>query len=179
MVGLLCGACSNDGAVPGDLSPATRTAHPSKWASAARPRESSNTEDEHVIAAVRKFWATYLDLAGRPGPFDEQSTRALLASVSTGASLERLVSVVRTNAAAGYRVRGSIDSSPQLVEANEDGAVVRDCQDDRSGLYEVSSGSRIDADDPLPHLFEIGLKRETTGWKVATVVPQEQLCTRP
>ena len=126
---------------------------------------------------MRRYWATYLDLAKRPAPFDVTSTRTALARVAAGAALNRLLSVLQTNAAAGYVVRGSIESHPRLASRAGTVATVRDCYDDQSGLYRVADGARIDQDDPNRHLALIGLERQADGWKVTTVDQPEAPCT--
>lgn len=118
----------------------------------------------------------YLELAGRPGPFDASTARASLTRVATGAALDRLLSVLRTNAAAGYVVQGSIESSPRVVSRVGSTAMVRDCYDDRSGLFQVADGVRIDQDDPLRHLATIGLVLQPDGWKVSSVDQPEEPC---
>lgn len=125
---------------------------------------------------MRAYWATYLELASRPGPFDASSARASLARVATGAALGRLLSVLRTNAAAGYVVRGSIDSSPRVVSRVGSNATLRDCYDDRSGLFQVANGVRIDQDDPQRHFAAIGLELQADGWKVSSIDQPEEPC---
>ncbi|MGZ7027631.1 MAG: hypothetical protein ACXVJ4_19065, partial [Acidimicrobiia bacterium] len=94
----------------------------------------------------------------------------------TGAALDRLLSVLRTNAAAGYVVRGSIESRPRVVSRLGSSATVRDCFDDHSGLFQIADGVRIDQDDPLPHLATIGLELQPDGWKVSSVDQPEEPC---
>jgi hypothetical protein len=127
---------------------------------------------------VQSYWATYLAFAGRSGPFDESSTRASLAPVATGAALDRLLAVLRTNASAGYVVRGSIDSDAEVVSRIGDRATARDCYDDHSGLFQVAGDIRIDQDDPRPHLATIALELQADGWRVASIDQPEEPCVR-
>ena len=132
--------------------------------------------DKLAVGAVRVYWATYLDLAGRSGSFDTASTETALTRVATGAAFDRLLVVLGTNAAAGYVVRGTIASHPRVISHLGRVVVVRDCYDDRSGLYQAADGTRIDADDPRLHLAIFRLEHEADGWKVAAVDRSEEPC---
>lgn len=171
------GACGGAGTERRATTQKSAVSHTSHAATASTSAPVSRTRDDaQVVAAVRAYWATYLELAGRPGPFDASTARASLAPAATGAALDRLLSVLRTNAAAGYVVRGSIESRPRVVSRLGSSATVRDCYDDHSGLFQIADGVRIDQDDPLPHLATIGLELQPDGWKVSSVDQPEEPC---
>lgn len=132
-----------------------------------------------AVAAVRTYWSTYLRLAGRTSSFDQTVTRGAVAKITTAAALDRLLSVLRTNAVAGYVVKGTIESTPRLVSLVGSTATVRDCYDDRSGLFAAADGTRIDQDDPNRHLALFGLERQVDGWKVSTIDQPEEPCRSP
>ncbi len=46
---------------------------------------------------------------------------------------------------------------------------MRDCYDDRTGLYRSSDGKRIDTDDPRRHKVLMTFVREGGEWKVSTI----------
>ena len=174
-----CGASRTAGHAPNKESAANRTLatrrHAAATSSTSAPLTTTRS-DEQVVAAVRAYWTSYLELAGRSGPFDASSSRSVLAQVATGAALDRLLSVLRTNAAAGYVVRGSIVSSPRAVSLVGSSATASDCYDDHSGVFQIVDGARLDQDDPLPHLATMGLVLESDGWKVSSVDQLEGPC---
>jgi hypothetical protein len=177
LIAVLVGACSGAEAKRNETTGASASKRGSRTTTPSTAARLSVTEDDaQVVAAVRTYWATYLELAGRSGPFDANSTRAAIARVATGPAADRLLEVLRTNAAAGYVVRGSIESSPRLVSRVGTDATVRDCYDDRSGLFQVAGGARVDQDDPLRHLAMIGLELQTDGWRVSSVDQPEESC---
>lgn len=174
---VLVGACSEPGSKHAAVDHPSVSGRVSEPNSTALPPPTSTTRASgEAIAVVRTYWATYLELASRAGPFDSIATQNALTRVATGAALERLLTVLRTNAAAGYVVQGAIESNPRLVSQVGSDATVRDCYDDRSGLFQVTDGARIDQDDPHPHLATFGLVLQADGWKVSTIEQPEEPC---
>lgn len=173
---VLVGACGEPGSKHAAVEHPPVSARVSSPRSTAPPPTSTTRASGEAVAVVRTYWATYLELARRPGPFDSIATQNALTRVATGAALEKLLTVLRTNAAAGYVVHGAIESNPRLVSQVGSNATVRDCYDDRSGLFQVTDGARIDQDDPRPHLATFGLVLQADGWKVSTIEQPEEPC---
>jgi hypothetical protein len=142
--------------------------------SAAEPEVS---RDATLAAAVRRFWDVYVELGSAETPFDAEATRARLAQVTTREELNRLLAFFSSNAVAGYVVRGTIDAAPVVVSLSDDAAQVRDCYDDRTGLYRVADGTRVDVDAPGRHQVLMTLALEDGAWKVATISDEGDACT--
>lgn len=135
--------------------------------------------DRDVLAAVTHFWSAYATAADHPGGFDEQAVRAVYVKVATGASLERLVTVARTNAAAGIEVRGTVISHTRVSARAATEATVIDCVDDRTGAYRQADGSRIDTNDPAWHRATLRVVHRRVGWLVSEINIAEQPCIVP
>lgn len=135
----------------------------------------TSAEDE-LSAAVRAFWDLYLALGTHTGPFDSSSTRTQLAERTTGDELRQLVRFFAANGAAGLAVRGEIDVAPHVLSVDGDTAQVRDCYDDRTGLYRVIDGGRVDTDDPLRHQVLMTFIREDSLWKVSAIREEGNGC---
>lgn len=191
IVGLATGGCS-DGS-----DPATTTTNPGVQASTTSqqvttattsPATSATTAttgaltstsastDTEVLAAVRAFWDMFIEVGGRAGPFDPQAVRDRLAERTTGAESATLFQFFQGNAAGGYVVRGEIDLAPTVVSNDGTAAQVRDCHDDRTGVYRAADGTRIDTDNPARHQVLMTLLRENGNWKVATIIDEGDGC---
>jgi hypothetical protein len=118
---------------------------------------------------VRAFWDLYLELGAEEGPFYADRTRARLATRTSGAELRQLTRFFAANATAGLTVRGEIDIAPRVREITGDEAQVADCYDDRTGLYRIVDGVRLDRDDPRRHQVLMTLVREDAVWKVSAI----------
>jgi hypothetical protein len=153
--------------------PRTSTRAPSTTRQATTTTEPS----KQLVAAVRAFWNLYLQLGARHGPFNARVTRARLGQRATGRELTKLFDVFQGNAAAGYVVKGTIDIEPTDVSVTGATAHVRDCYDDRTGLYRVNDGKRIDTDDPRRHNVLMTLNREDGVWKVSAIKEEGLGCT--
>jgi hypothetical protein len=118
---------------------------------------------------VRAFWDLYVELGAEEGPVDAGRTRARLATRTTGAELRQLERFFAANASAGLTVRGEIDTSPRLLTITGAEAQVADCYADRTGLYRIVDGVRVDRDDPRRHRVLMTLVREDGVWKVSAI----------
>jgi hypothetical protein len=122
-----------------------------------------------VVAAEQAFWDMYLQLGARRGRFNPADTRARLARRTADGEFAKLYDVLLGNAAAGYVVRGTISVAPTVVSITSTTARVRDCYDDRTGLFRTSDGRRLDANDPRRHEVLLTLVRADGAWKVSAV----------
>ncbi len=132
--------------------------------------------DAEVLAAVRSFWDLFIEVGGLPGPFDAQAVRARLVERTTGAQTTTLFQFFQGNAAVGYVVRGEIDLAPKVVSNDGATAKVRDCHDDRTGVYRASDGTRIDTDNPARHQVLMTLRKENGTWKVESTIDEGDGC---
>lgn len=146
----------------GSLTTSTTTAvHPANDLALTDP-------SAELIASVRAFWALYLAV-GAAGPgLDGATVHARLAERTTGTELAQLDAFFATNAKSGFVVRGEIDSAPAVIQRSDTTAQVRDCHDDRSGLFRAD-GTRVDTDNPLRHQVLLTLVRDGDRWKVASI----------
>lgn len=126
-------------------------------------------------AAVRAFWDLYVDVGGRTSSLDLTTIRTRLAERSTGEELRQLEAFFTTNKNSGFIVRGTVDIAPIVVSSTATTAQVRDCNDDRTGLYRAD-GSRVDSDNPLRHRVLMTLALESGIWKVASIANEGDGC---
>lgn len=137
---------------------------------------SAASNDGDLRTAVESFWESYVQIGGRVGPFDVATVRAALARHATGAELSRLLNVFKANAVAGYVIRGAIASDPSVVTRGATSAEVRDCYDDRTGLFRVTDGQRVDRDNPARHEVLMSVVLEGGSWKVASMKSEGDGC---
>lgn len=130
-----------------------------------------------VVAAYLAFWNMYIELGGTPPPFDAGAVTPRLDELTTGAEKAQLFDFLQKNAATGLVLRGDIEHSPTVVSNDGTVAVVRDCMDDRTGVYRIADNSRVDTDDPARHLLMVGLRQEGGTWRVETVTTEPEPCT--
>lgn len=156
------------------LSPSSETT-----TTTARTTPSTTTTDpsKPLVASVRAFWDLYLQVGARTGPFNAAETRSQLGQRTTGQELTKLYDVFQGNAVAGAIVKGTIDIAPTVESITGTTAQVSDCYDDKTGLYRVSDGSRIDTDDPRRHKVLMTLTRVGAAWKVSAIRDEGLGCT--
>ena len=183
-------ACSHAGPTAQQSSPVAETATsttttPSRpiattATTGAAPAKSTSGGDvatnTALTAAVRSFWDTYLDVGSHTATLDPTALRERLATRATGEELRQLVAFFTTNKNSGFVVRGEVDVAPKVIAASSMGWQVRDCFDDRTGLYR-SDGSRVDTDNPLRHQVLLSLLSEGVVWKVASMTDEGYGCT--
>ena len=155
-------------------SSTTSTPAPSTTTSVATSRSAAPTEAD-LRAAVRAFWDLYVDVGGRTSSLDLATIRTRLAERTTGEELRQLDAFFTTNKNSGFVVRGTVDIAPVVVSSTATTAQVRDCNDDRTGLYRAD-GSRVDTDNPLRHRVLMTLALEGGIWKVASIANEGDGC---
>lgn len=140
------------------------------------PPTSSVDPNADVLAAARAFWDLFIAVGGTAGPFDPVAVKAKLAERTTGQELAALFQFFQGNAAAGYIVQGTVDLAPKVISNDGKTAQVRDCYDDRTGVYRLADGARIDTDNPARHQTLMTLIREDGVWKVSAVSDEGDGC---
>jgi hypothetical protein len=65
----------------------------------------------------------------------------------------------------------------RIAENDGSNAEVRDCYDDRTELYQVSDGTRLDQDDPARKRAMLTLQFESGAWKVASIRDEGSGCS--
>lgn len=128
-----------------------------------------------AIAASLGFWTRYIEMTGRPGPFDPTSIRAELDQFTTGAETSKLFEFIQGNMLAGRVLRGTVEHSPRLDAVTDETATVIDCLVDGTGIYSAD-GSRADSEDLRPHPATLGLRLVDGVWKVETVAIGSEIC---
>lgn len=138
---------------------------------------SETAASDAVLSAYLAFWNMYIEVGGAPPPFDAASVRPRLDALTTGAETAQLFDFLQKNAATGVVLRGDMGHSASVLSNDGTVAVVRDCLDDRTGVFRVADNSRVDSDDPARHLFTVGLRQVDGAWKVETVSTEPNPCT--
>lgn len=166
----------------GSTTTVMRTSSSTTATTAGPTTESTETSstapaEDPVITAYLAFWDMYIELAGNPPPFDPATVRPRLDALTTGAEKAQLFDFLQKNAGLGLVLRGDIDHSPTVVSNDGSVAVVKDCMDDRTGVYQIADESRVDTDDPARHLYIVSLRMEGGDWKVETVTTEPEPCT--
>ena len=138
---------------------------------------TTTTANDAVLTNYLAFWDMYIELGGTPPPFDATAVRPRLDELTTGAEKAQLFDFLQKNAATGVVLRGDIEHAPEVASNDGTIAVVRDCLDDRTGVYRVADNSRVDTDDPARHLYVVNLRQESGRWRVETVTTETKPCT--
>jgi hypothetical protein len=155
---------------PPSIGPSTTTRR-------TTPSTTTAGQNQQLRVAVRRFWDLYLELGARTGPFNTSATRTRLRQRTSGRELTKLYDFLHGNAVAGVVVKGTIDIAPNIVSLTGTTALVRDCYDDRTGLYHVGDGERIDTEDPRRHKAALTFKRDGGVWKVSAITDEGLGCT--
>ena len=119
----------------------------------------------------RAFWDAYLAAADPMNP-----THPGLAEHATGEQLMSVQSAFLAFRSAGHVIRGTYDLAPEVVSFDGTTAVISDCYDDATGVYDAETGARQDADDPRRHEVTARLERVDGAWKVAQVTHKGDGC---
>lgn len=157
---------------PNTTSTAVVSRSPSTTAAATG---NSAPQDADLVASVRAYWDIYLDVGLRSSALDASALRARLGERAAGDQLRQLVAFFTTNKNSGFVVRGELDIAPVIVASTATSAQVRDCHDDRTGLFRAD-GSRVDTDNPLRHQVLMTLVVEGGVWKVASTTDEGYGC---
>jgi hypothetical protein len=160
---LALGGCNGDG--DGSATPTTVT-------TSTTQTTTTTTAEAGVLQAYRSFWDGYLKAAD---PMDPESP--VLGEVATGEQLRQLRSAFLARLSAGEVIRGEVDIAPVVVQVNEPDATVRDCYLDRTGVYDAKSGERKDRESGVRHLVTVGLVKDASSWKVASLKREADGCT--
>jgi len=178
LAALLAGCSDERSDADGSTTTVKRTSTSTTEASTSTTEVSTTTvADDPVIAAYLAFWDMYIELGGTPPPFNAGGVTPRLEELTTGAEKAQLFEFLQKNAATGLVLRGEIEHSPTVVSNDGSVAVVRDCLDDRIGVYRVADDSRVDTDDPARRLYTVSLRQGGGKWRVETVTTGPEPCT--
>lgn len=178
LAALLAGCSDERSDADGSTTTVKRTSTSTTEASTSTTEVSTTTvADDPVIAAYLAFWDMYIELGGTPPPFNAGVVTPRLAELTTGAEKAQLFDFLQKNAATGLVLRGDIEHSPTVVSNDGSVTVVRDCMDDRTGVYRVADNSRVDTDDPARRLYTVSLRKEGGQWRVETVTTGPEPCS--
>jgi len=119
----------------------------------------------------------YITDCGMTGPFDPQPVITALHEHTTGPEFSTLLNKLQADRGKGQVTRGTIDSAQKVVSITASTAELTDCADDHTGLFNASTGERLDTDDPNRHLYRATLQLEAGVWKVATFSQEAETCT--
>ncbi len=155
----------------------TATTETSDLATSTTGVSTTSIAPDPVTTAFLAFWDAYIQMGGTPPPFDANAARARLNALTTGAEKAQLFDYLQKNAATGLVLRGDIEHSSSVASNNGTVAIVRDCMDDRTGVYRLADNSRVDSDDPARHLYTVSLRMEGGKWRVETVSRRSAPCT--
>lgn len=178
LAALLAGCSDGRSDADGSTTTVKRTSTSTTEASTSTTEVSTTTvAGDPVIAAYLAFWDMYVELGGTPPPFNAGGVTPRLEELTTGAEKAQLFEFLQKNAATGLVLRGEIEHSPTVVSNDGSVAVVRDCLDDRIGVYRVADDSRVDTDDPARRLYTVSLRQDGGKWRVETVTTGPEPCT--
>jgi len=178
LAALLAGCSDGRSDADGSTTTVKRTSTSTTEASTSTTEVSTTTvAGDPVIAAYLAFWDMYVELGGTPPPFNAGGVTPRLEELTTGAEKAQLFEFLQKNAATGLVLRGEIEHSPTVVSNDGSVAVVRDCLDDRIGVYRVADNSRVDTDDPARRLYTVSLRQDGGKWRVETVTTGPEPCT--
>ena len=178
LAALLAGCSDERSDADGSTTTVKRTSTSTTEASTSTTEVSTTTvAGDPVIAAYLAFWDMYVELGGTPPPFNAGGVTPRLEELTTGAEKAQLFEFLQKNAATGLVLRGEIEHSPTVVSNDGSVAVVRDCLDDRIGVYRVADDSRVDTDDPARRLYTVSLRQDGGKWRVETVTTGPEPCT--
>lgn len=178
LAALLAGCSDERSDADGSTTAVKRTSTSTTEASTSTTEVSTTTvADDPVIAAYLAFWDMYVELGGTPPPFNAGAVTPRLEELTTGAEKAQLFDFLQKNAATGLVLRGDIEHSPTVASNDGSVAVVRDCMDDRTGVYRVADNSRVDTDDPARRLYTVSLRQDGGQWRVETVTTGPEPCT--
>ena len=178
LAALLAGCSDERSDADGSTTTVKRTSTSTTEASTSTTEVSTTTvADDPVIAAYLAFWDMYVELGGTPPPFNAGAVTPRLEELTTGAEKAQLFEFLQKNAATGLVLRGDIEHSPTVASNDGSVAVVRDCMDDRTGVYRVADNSRVDTDDPARRLYTVSLRQDGGQWRVETVTTGPEPCT--
>ncbi len=178
LAALLAGCSDERSDADGSTTTVKRTSTSTTEASTSTTEVSTTTvADDPVIAAYLAFWDMYVELGGTPPPFNAGAVTPRLEELTTGAEKAQLFDFLQKNAATGLVLRGDIEHSPTVASNDGSVAVVRDCMDDRTGVYRVADNSRVDTDDPARRLYTVSLRQDGGQWRVETVTTGPEPCT--
>lgn len=178
LAALLAGCSDGRSDADGSTTTVKRTSTSTTEASTSTTKVSTTTvAGDPVIAAYLAFWDMYVELGGTPPPFNAGGVTPRLEELTTGAEKAQLFEFLQKNAATGLVLRGEIEHSPTVVSNDGSVAVVRDCLDDRIGVYRVADNSRVDTDDPARRLYTVSLRQDGGKWRVETVTTGPEPCT--
>ncbi|MCZ2108279.1 MAG: hypothetical protein LC118_01695 [Dehalococcoidia bacterium] len=178
LAALLAGCSDGRSDADGSTTTVKRTSTSTTEASTSTTKVSTTTvAGDPVIAAYLAFWDMYIELGGTPPPFNAGGVTPRLEELTTGAEKAQLFEFLQKNAATGLVLRGEIEHSPTVVSNDGSVAVVRDCLDDRIGVYRVADDSRVDTDDPARRLYTVSLRQDGGKWRVETVTTGPEPCT--
>lgn len=164
-----------DGSTTTVKQPSTTTA--SESSTTTTEVSTTTVAGDPVIAAYLAFWNMYIELGGTPPPFNASAVTPRLEELTTGDEKAQLFDFLQKNAATGLVLRGDIAHSPTVVSNDGSVAIVRDCMDDRTGVYRVADNSRVDTDSPARHLYTVSLRKDGGTWRVETVTTGPEPCT--
>lgn len=177
-------ACSSGEDKTADSPTATTTPDQLATSSTATTGTSAGNDREAVRSAYLHFWAVVDDYGKRTGPFDPTEAKTVLSAVATGGEYGHLFDMFQLNRLKGlvYRDGDAPDEfAPVVTIEGPARASIRDCRTDRGGVFNASTGERVDTPTEGRRLFEVVLVREDAQWKVSSVGgrtnPEDPPCT--
>lgn len=180
---VFAGAACSSGKDKSADSLTTTTTTPEQSATTTTPA-SVGDDKEAVRNAYLQFWAVVDDYGKRTGRFDPTEAKTVLSAVATDGEYEHLFDMLQLNRLKGhvYRDGDAPDEFAPIVTIEGPArASIRDCRTDRGGVFNASTGERVDTPTEGRRLFEVVLVKEDSQWKVSSVGgrtnPEDPPCT--
>lgn len=152
-------------ATGGDSTTSTTTLPPST-------ESTLPAASQKAIADYRAFWDAYLKASNPMRPDSPD-----LAAHATGEQYRQVVESFSAMKAGNEIIKGDLDLAPKVVEQRDTEATVVDCIDDRTGIYDATSGERKDTDDPRRRQSRATLQLVDGTWKLSHLTSEGFGCT--
>lgn len=175
LCGLTAVGCSGSGRDASRSTTTVTVADPTTSTTADPAAPTADPSDQAVLDAYRAFWSMYVDLSASPPPFDAVAVTSRLDALTVGAEQKQLFAFLQSNAANGVVLRGDLDNSPTVESNDGTTAVIRDCMDDRLGVFRAD-GSRVDQDVPGRTVYLTQLRLVGGAWRVEQLSTKGESC---
>jgi hypothetical protein len=148
----------------------TATAGPTTTAKATATTAAPQGPREQAVAAYNASWVASFKALDPPKVTPE------IGKLMTGDALDERVTSIATRARTGNRLRGSMQTHPEVVSASASQVVIDDCTVENSTEYD-RNGAVVESTRGAVTNFRVTVVREGSAWKVSHFDRREAPCT--
>jgi hypothetical protein len=138
---------------------------------ASEPTTTTAPDLEADVLAAYEASEDALLAAGDPPNPDDTG----LAATRTGNALVAARNLLERFRAEGGFWRGTIEHQPEVVSVDETTAVISDCLNDLTSVYNAA-GEVVEGNDGVPEVWTSTLVLEGTDWKITEYIKEGQPC---